>query len=387
MPAANANRVVVVHVITGLNVGGAERMLWKLLAHADRQRFDMRVVCLIGDGPVADDIRALGIPVLCLGAQSPAGGLQALGRLRRYLRAARPDILQGWMYHGNFAAWVCRWLIGLRLPLIWGVRQSLYDINKEKPGTAKIIRLCAWLSGAATKILYNSQTAKQHHENIGYAPERGDWLPNGFDTDVFRPDPAARIALREELGLQPHAALVGMIARYDPMKGHANFLKAAQLLAERRNDVHFVFAGRGVDSQTRLFADAERTSALQGRLHLLGERRDIASITAALDIAVTPSVSEGFANAIGEAMSCAVPCVVTDVGDSAAVLGDGGRVVAAEDSQALAAAIGELLDLAPERRQAIGMQARQRVLERFSIQAVVDRYQELYLRLTATEDA
>ncbi|TPQ28504.1 glycosyltransferase family 4 protein [Methylomonas koyamae] len=387
MPTANANRIVVVHVITGLNVGGAERMLWKLLAHADRERFDMRVVCLIGDGPVADDIRALGIPVLCLGARSPVSGLKAVGRLRKYLLAARPDIVQGWMYHGNFAAWAGRLLIGRRVPLIWGVRQSLYDINKEKPGTAKIIRLCAWLSRAATKILYNSQTAKQHHENIGYAPERGDWLPNGFDTDVFRPEPAARTALREELGLQPQAALVGMVARYDPMKGHANFLKAAQLLAERRNDVHFVLAGRGVDSQNRLFVDAERSSALQGRLHLLGERQDIASITAALDIAVTPSVSEGFANAIGEAMSCAVPCVVTDVGDSAAVLGDGGRVVAAEDSQTLAAAIGELLDLAPERRQAIGMQARQRVLEQFSIQAVAQRYQDLYRSLAAAEDA
>ncbi|MCQ8180247.1 glycosyltransferase [Methylomonas sp. SURF-1] len=387
MPTANANRIVVVHVITGLNVGGAERMLWKLLAHADRERFDMRVVCLIGDGPVADDIRALGIPVLCLGARSPASGLKAVGRLRKYLLAARPDIVQGWMYHGNFAAWVGRWLIGRRVPLIWGVRQSLYDINKEKPGTAKIIRMCAWLSGAATKILYNSQTARQHHENIGYAPECGDWLPNGFDTDVFRPEPAARTALREELGLQPQAVLVGMVARYDPMKGHANFLKAAQLLAERRNDVHFVLAGRGVDSQNRLFVDAERSSALQGRLHLLGERQDIASITAALDIAVTPSVSEGFANAIGEAMSCAVPCVVTDVGDSAAVLGDGGRVVVAEDSQTLAAAIGELLDLAPERRQAIGMQARQRVLEQFSIQAVAQRYQDLYRSLAAAEDA
>ncbi|WP_445371127.1 glycosyltransferase family 4 protein [Methylomonas sp. HW2-6] len=387
MPTANVNRIVVVHVITGLNVGGAERMLWKLLAHVDRERFDMRVVCLIGDGPVADDIRALGIPVLCLGARSPVSGLKAVGRLRKYLLAARPDIVQGWMYHGNFAAWAGRLLIGRRVPLIWGVRQSLYDINKEKPGTAKIIRLCAWLSGAATKILYNSQTARQHHENIGYAPERGDWLPNGFDTDVFRPEPAARTALREELGLQPQAALVGMVARYDPMKGHANFLKAAQLLAERRNDVHFVLAGRGVDSQNRVFVDAERSSALPGRLHLLGERQDIASITAALDIAVTPSVSEGFANAIGEAMSCAVPCVVTDVGDSAAVLGDGGRVVVAEDSQTLAAAIGELLDLAPERRQAIGMQARQRVLEQFSIQAVAQRYQDLYRSLAAAEDA
>ena len=356
-------------------------MLWKLLAHSDRQRFDMRVVSLIGDGPVAEDIRALGIPVLCLGAQSPASGLKAIGRLRQYLLSARPDILQGWMYHGNFAAWVGRWLIGRRLPLVWGVRQSLYDINKEKSGTAKIIRLCAWLSGSATKILYNSQTARQHHENIGYSQERGDWLPNGFDTDVFRPDPVAGTVLRERLGLESQVPLVGMIARYDPMKGHANFLKAAELLAERRIDVHFVLVGRGVDLQNRLFADAESMAYLKGRLHCLGERQDVHLLIAGLDVAVTPSVSEGFANAIGEAMSCAIPCVVTDVGDSAKVVADCGKVVPPGDPVSLVQAIFELLQMAADSRRELGLLARQRIIDEFSISAVISRYEALYMSL------
>lgn len=374
---ADSSRIRVVHVITGLHVGGAERMLWKLLAHVDRARFDMHVLCLLGDGRIGEEIRALGIPVTCLGIQSSAGAFKAFGELRRYLRVVSPDILQGWMYHGNLAAWFGRLLVGSGVPLIWGVRQSLYDLSREKPATAKVIKFCAFVSKAATKILYNSETARGHHEGIGYASLHGECIPNGFDTDIFCPDESARSGLRHELGLGEDVPVVGMIARFDPMKGHSNFLAAVALLAEQYADVHFVLVGRGVDGENPLFQRAAKSALLVERMHLLGERQDIPALTAGLDVAVTPSVSEGFANAIGEAMSCGIPCVVTDVGDSAKVLGDCGRVVPPGDSVALAQAISELLRML-ETRRGLGLRARQRVIDEFSIAAIAARYEALY---------
>lgn len=384
LPAANSKRIRIVHIITGLHVGGAERMLWKLLAHADYARFDMRVLCLLGDGRIGEEIRALGIPVSCLGIQSPAGAFKAFGKLRRYLRGVSPDILQGWMYHGNLAAWFGRLLSGSRIPLVWGVRQSLYDLSREKPATAQVIRFCAFVSKAATKILYNSETARGHHEGIGYASRHGESIPNGFDTEIFRPDETARSGLRREFGLEEDLPIVGMVARFDPMKGHSNFLAAAAWLAERHADVHFVLVGRGVEMANPVFAQVAGTIPLAGRIHLLGERQDIPALTAGLDVAVTPSVSEGFANAIGEAMSCGIPCVVTDVGDSAKVLGDCGRVVPPGDSLALAQAISELLRMPAGTRRALGMRARQRVIDEYSIAAVAARYEALYESLAGS---
>jgi glycosyltransferase involved in cell wall biosynthesis len=338
----------------------------------------MHVLCLLGDGRIGEEIRALGIPVTCLGIQSPAGAFKAFGKLRRYLREVSPDILHGWMYHGNLAAWFGRILIGSRIPLVWGVRQSLYDLSREKPATALVIRFCAFISKAATKIIYNSEMARGHHEGIGYASLHGESIPNGFDTDIFCPDEMARSGLRRELGLGEEVPVVGMVARFDPMKGHSNFLAAAALLAEQHADVHFALVGRSVDIENPVFVRAAKSAPLAGRIHLLGERQNISALTAGLDVAVTPSVSEGFANAIGEAMSCGIPCVVTDVGDSAKVVADCGRVVPPGDSAALAQAISGLLQMSVEARRSLGLRARQRVMDEFSISAVAARYEALY---------
>lgn len=376
---ANSSRIRVVHVITGLHVGGAERMLWKLLAHADRARFDIHVLCLLGNGRIGEEIRALGIPVTCLGIQSPAGAFKAFGKFRRYLQEVSPDILQGWMYHGNLAAWFGRILIGSRIPLVWGVRQSLYNLTWEKPATAKVIKFCAFISRAATKILYNSETARCHHEGIGYASLLGEVIPNGFDTDEYCPDETARTRLRRELGLGEDVLVVGMVARFDPMKGHSTFLDAAALLCEQHIDAHYILVGRGVDSRNSIFAQVAESTPLAGRIHLLGERNDIPVLTAGFDVAVTPSVSEGFANAIGEAMSCGIPCVVSDVGDSAKVVGDCGRIVPAGVPAALASAIFDLLQMPVEMRRGLGLRARQRVIDKYSISTVATRYEALYM--------
>jgi len=183
------------------------------------------------------------------------------------------------------------------------------------------------------------------------------------------------------------ALLVGVIGRHHPMKDQANFLRAAGQISKRYREAHFLLAGRGVDVDNRTLLKLIEELKLDDHVHLLGERTDIARLVAALDIfCLSSCYGESFPIIVGEAMSCAVPCVVTDVGDSAWMVSDTGRVVPPRDTGALAAACEEFLDIGPAGRQAIGAAARSRVTELFSLPSVVARYEELYENSIATAE-
>lgn len=372
----------VLHVITSLSVGGAERQLQRLVMQANQKRFEMHVLSLIDGGPIAKELVAAGVPVTGLGMRSPAGILRVLPRLWKCVRTLKPQVIHGWMYHGNIMACFSKWTMGNRVPMIWGIRHSLHYLDHEKPLTRLMIRLGALLSGCPEKILYNAETARQQHEAIGYQACNGETVPNGFDINRWHPDPDARYRVRIELGLPVSTRLVGLVARFDPIKDHANFLVAAEKIALHRNDVNFVMVGRGVEAGNPALA-LENYPGLADHLYCLGERSDIPNLTAALDVVVSASHSEGFSNAIGEGMSCGIPCVATDVGDSARIVNDTGVIVPPSNSIALAGAIENILDLSSGQYEDLGSRARARVVKNYSIEAIVDRYQNLYEMLLA----
>ena len=370
-------------MITGLNTGGAEMMLLKLCSKLDRRRLEISVISLSDKGVIGPSIEALGIPVYALGMRPSRPSLTGLLRLRKLVSSLRPNLVQGWMYHGNLAAN----LAGGGGVVVWGIRQSLYGLDKERVLTRWVIRLGRFMSRYARAIVYNSRTSAHQHEAFGIDKARTCIIPNGFDAEVFRPDEAARINIRQELGLSDGAVLVGLVGRYHPMKDHRNFLNAAALLGKEFPDVHFLLAGNEVNADNPVLNAMLVEFGLERRVFLLGERKDIPQLNAALDIASSASAwGEGFANAIGEAMSCAVPCVVTDVGDSAWIVDETGRVVPKRDPVALAAAWKSLIMLSRDERQALGNLARQRVIENFSLGAVVKQYEDLYERLIAQEE-
>jgi glycosyltransferase involved in cell wall biosynthesis len=371
----------VCHVITALGTGGAETMLWKLLAASEGLRAGATVVSLRDAGTVGPRIRALGVPVEEVGIGT-VPGLGQVRRLRAAVRAARPDVLQGWMYHGNLAA-----LYGARgtgRPVLWNIRQSLGRLADEKPGTALVIRAGALLSRRARVIVYNSRVSAAQHERLGYAADRTRLLPNGFDLHRFQPDPAARGRLRDRIGAPPDARVVGMVARFHPMKDHATFLAAMERLLPADPSLHVVLAGSGVAVTNESFARLLPREPWRARVHALGEEAQVAALLAGLDVcALSSSRSEGFPNVVGEALACAVPCVVTDSGDAAAVLGEAGGVVAPGDAVAFAAAVRRLLDLAPEERARLGRMGRERIMREYSIDAVARRYESLYEEVAA----
>lgn len=368
----------VVHVITGLGTGGAETMLHKLLSAMDSTRFNPVVVSLLEGGEIRDRILEAGIPVHVVGMSRGVPSVASLVELRRLVRGLAPDIIQGWMYHGNLAAAFMSSFAPEHASLFWNIRHSLYDLGHEKALTRMIIRLGAVWSSRPRRIVYNSGISMEQHALLGYSRDRGVMLPNGFDLDRFRPDPAARAALRSELALGPESLLVGVVGRRHPLKGHDGFLRAAADLHRRRPEVHFVLAGRGITQEDPEFREFLRGSDLARRVHFLGQRSDTPQLFAALDLLALPSVSEGFPNVLGEAMSCGIPCVATDVGEAKMIVGDTGRVVPPGNPAALAEAMGAMLETDPRGRADRAERCRARILENYSLEKIAEQYAELY---------
>lgn len=373
----------IAHVITGLDVGGAEMMLYKLLSAGDRSRFESRVYCLTGGGPMAERIEALGVPVVALGARGGLSFLAALPRLTGALRAFAPDVVQTWLYHADLAGLLVRpWLGDARL--CWNLRCSALGPGEYPWTTRALVRTLGWLSPLPSLVMANSAAGRAAHAAVGYRPRRWELVANGFDTRIFRPDAALRLALRQSLAIPADAPVIGMAGRYHPMKDHAGFLHAARRLLDARPQAHFVLAGREVDDANAPLRALVMRLGLRAKVHLLGERADVAAVMNGLDVFTLCSVmGEGFPNVVGEAMACALSCVVTDVGDARAVLGDAGLVVPPSDAAALAAAWLELLDLPAAERHRLGEAARARVEEHYSLAAAVGRYERIYEGLAA----
>ena len=378
-------RIKIVHIINSFEFGGAEVMLGNLLARTDRGRFESVVVSLIDDLRLADGIVAAGIPVRAMGMRPGVPDPRAVARLIRTLWRERPRIVQTWMDHSNLIGGVATRL-AVRAVLVWGVHHCHHVRGVSKRTTLMTVAACARLSRRLPSgIVCCSEQARFEYARRGFAAERLTVIPNGFDTDTFHPDPAARVAVRRELGLAPDVPLVGLVARDDPVKDHPNFLRAATRLRARLPQVHFLLCGDHIGPENVALRAAIESLGVDDRCHLLGPRRDIARIQASLDLATSSSFSEAFPLAVGEAMACGVPCVATDVGDSAAIVGEAGRIVPARAPGALASAWEELLSLAPDARARLGRAARSRIQRHYDLGAIARRYEDLYDRLLAGE--
>lgn len=373
-------RIRILQVISALSTGGAETMLLKLLS-ATRETYCQAVISGKDEGTIGFRIKKLGMEVHTLKIHPAAPNPFRLLKLKSLVREFRPHIIQGWMYHGNLLASLANAFAPKRSMLLWNIRQSLEDIAPYKWQTAGIIKLGALLSRYPAAIIYNSRSGEKHHRLFGFHNTKQIVIPNGFDCDVFRPNENARRQIRMELGIARDTVLIGLIARYDPIKDHCGFLQAAALVARTHRNVRFALAGRGVSAEQPVLRDRIASEGLQEKVFLLGERFDIERVTCALDIACSASWAEGFSNAIGEAMACGVPCVVTDVGDSAFLVSDTGRAAAPRNPVALAAAIGELIDAGFDCRRQLGIAARRRIESEFSLPLIGRRYQELYQSL------
>ncbi|NPV85806.1 MAG: glycosyltransferase [Anaerolineae bacterium] len=376
--------IKVIHIITGLGIGGAEMMLYKLLSAMDKEQFEQCVISLTGHGAVGKKIQQLGISVWALGMRPSLPDARLVATLVKKLRQEQADIIQTWMYHADLLGGIAARLAGNKR-VIWGMRNTDLSPLRVKRRTIWTARLCALLSHwLPQRIVINSQVSRQTHIRLGYRADKMVVIPNGFDLQVFKPDQEARISVRQELGIEDQTPLIGMIARFDSQKDHLNFVQAAALLSARMPQTRYLLCGEGITWQNQMLAGWIDTTGLRNVFHLLGEREDIPRLMAALDIATLSSVGEAFPNVVGEAMACAIPCVVTDAGDSAYIVGDTGRVVARRNPHALAQAWNQVLEMPIAAREQMGKAARARIEQEFSLARICTQYEELYRQIVYT---
>ena len=377
------DKIRVVHIINSFASGGAEAMLCNLLRRCDRDRFEPSVVALIDDMTIAGPVLRAGIPVVTMGMKAGIPDPRGIVRLAKHLRHVQPEVVQTWMDHSNLIGGIAARL-GCRARVVWGIHASNHVPGVAKRMTRVTVSVCSTLSHRVpSRIVYCAERSRTFYDQHGFAPKRGIVIPNGFDTNTFRPNPDARLRLRAELGLAPEALLIGLAARFDPIKDHGNFLRAAAIFARELPTAAFVLCGAGVDHNSVALVQQVAELGLTQRCHLLGRRQDMPGIHAAMDIATSSSFSEAFPLAVGEAMACGVPCVATDVGDSALIVGPTGRIVPPRDSQALAAAWSGMRALGPAARQQLGEQARRRIEEMFDLGTITRRYEQLYESLAS----
>jgi len=375
--------ITVAHVITGLSTGGAETMLHRLVSALDRAAFRSCVISLTDAGSVADKILALGVPVSALDMRPGIPNPLALARLARMLRRFRPQVIQTWMYHANLLGGLAS--VGIRnTAVVWNLRRGRLDRDIDARGTLWTSRVCAALSGwLPTRIICCSEATRQWHIGAGYASDRMMVVPNGVDAGLFRPNCELRTAVRAELGLAPSAVLIGLAARFEPTKDHKTFVEAAATLRAALPEARFLLCGDGVSWENTRLAGWIQAAGIGDRCHLLGRRDDMPRLMASLDLAVSSSKIEGFPNVVAEALACGVPCVVTDVGDSARIVGSAGLVVPPGSPRQLAAACTQILELPPEARAQMGTSGRRRIMDNFSLPVVAAQYRQLYEELAS----
>jgi glycosyltransferase involved in cell wall biosynthesis len=376
--------IKILHITTGLMADGAETMLRSLIGQMDRSRFSNEVLSLTTLGDLGSQMQADGIDVRAINLTKNPLKLLPLYRMAKLIRRSKPDVIQTWMYHADLIGGLLG-RMGGRVPIVWGIHHAGLDASTNKMGTLATAKVCAYLSRSIpSRIVCCSLSAQRSHTSFGYARPKTEFIPNGFDIGRFRPNAEARMSVRKELHISSEIVVIAMAARFHPHKDHETFLRAAAILAEQTPDVQFVLCGAGITWDNRQLTKHIDGSKLHGRVHFLGIRMDVDRVFAAADIATSSSRTEACPLAVGEAMATATPCVVTDVGDSAHLVGDTGTAVPPEDPVALAKAWLKLCGEGQVIRRRMGQAARIRIEQNFSLAAIARQYEDLYARVAVS---
>jgi glycosyltransferase involved in cell wall biosynthesis len=365
-----------VFLIRSLEAGGAERQLVKLVELLDKSVFNITVLTYYDGGALAPEIDAVrGVTRMAVGKSGRRDVVRFFARLIRTVRRLRPDVVHGYMPDANALAWVAGRVCGARV--VWGLRASDVDFRHYRFLSGALFKLAAWVSPYADLIIANSDSGRRFHTEHGYSSGRMIVIPNGIDLDRFRRDEDARRRLRLAWDVPPDGFVVGSVARLDPMKDHETYLEAAAILSRRIPDSRFVIAGDGPQETKRRLADMADRLGIANSVMWLGTRMDMPAVYSAFDVAVSSSAfGEGFSNTLGEAMACEVPCVTTDVGDGAAIVGDTGRVVPRRNPDRLAEGLAEM---AVCDRVRLGKEARSRIQRLYGADALARRTAEALL--------
>ena len=366
---------IVLHIITGLGGGGAEAVLYNLIRSAIN--FEHKIISLSGPGKYGPMMEAEGFEVFCLGLRSSLHSAMKLLKLPNLVRQAQPDVVQCWMYHADLLGGYAAWHANVRA-IVWGLHHTTLDVQSTKWTTKQLVlfnaRISSWLPH---RIITCSKKGDVYHRGIGFPAEKMVVVHNGYNTATFIPDDTARTRFRSEFNISDDQLLLGCVARFNPQKDHCNILQAFAEVIKVRSNAHLLLIGPGLTAENTEITAQISKKGLSDHVTLVGPRLDIPMVMNGLDLHVLGSAyGEAFPNVLSEAMSCGTPCVATNVGDSATILGKTGCVVPARDSHALAAAI---LDLSHQlSHPALQTTCRAHILQNFTLEHMVAGYTQVW---------
>jgi len=358
-------------VTRSLEPGGAERQLTALSGGLKAAGCDVSVLTFYGRGALERVLNESGVPIVHLDKGGRWDVLGFLARLRRSLQQLKPDVIYSCLPGPNICTVIVRPSLGWRPRLVFRIAASYVDLTRYDLVTRLSYRIEQRLARFCDLVISNSEAGVRYARNRGFPERTLVLLPNGFDTHIFKPEESGRRVLRKRWRVADGAPLIGLVARLDPMKDHMTFIEAAALLARDRQDIRFVCVGGGDPAYAETLREAARRAGMANRLIWAGEAEDMPAVYNAVDIATCSSYGEGFPNVIGEAMACGTPCVVTDVGDNAKIVGDTGEVVTPNSPESLATGWRRMLDRLDARPEALRDRVRARIVESYSMETLV----------------
>jgi len=370
-------------LIRSLEYGGTERQLVELAKGLNRRGHSIKVMEFYPGGALEKDLHTAGVPIQSLDKSGRWDVVPFFHKLMHIVRRERPQILYA------FLGVPCILSVLLKpffpqMKIVWGVRASNVDLGKYGRLFRYAYKLECCLSRFADLIIANSLAGKHYAIKHGF-PQDIEVIPNGINIGLFKPDPFARQRIREQWNVNNNDILIGQVSRLDPIKDHHSFFTAASLVASKCSAARFVCVGNGPAGYVSELRAAARACGIHDKTIWAGERSDMPDIYNALDLLVSSSHGEGFPNVIAEAMACGVPCVTTDAGDCAWIVGETGIVVPCQNPEGLADGI--LMMLRKEEFLAGNLKraCSQRINGQYTDVRLVDRTETALERLVCSE--
>ena len=376
----------ILHIISGLRMGGAESILYRLCQHDKENR---HVIISLTDSQDDGMIHNKNnVSVHKLNFSNRKINLFELFKLYKHIKKIKPDVVQTWMIHADMIGGIVARLAGVN-NIFWSVHYTNLVKGKSKRLTILLTKINTFLSYfIPKKIIYCAEKSKEVQESLGFKKTKGVVIQNGYDVESFVQNTSLGLKFRNELDIHPEAFVIGHVGSYHPLKDQANLVEALTLLDQRGFNFYAAFAGDNLDNNNSYLVSLLKNKGLSNRVRLLGRRNDIISIMNGIDLFILSSESEAFPNVLNEAMACGTPCVSTDVGDASIILGDTGWIVPSKDSESLYSSVIKAAQEKESNHRSWSQRSiacRQRIVQKFSLEKMVKKYKEVWMSLK--EDA
>jgi glycosyltransferase involved in cell wall biosynthesis len=366
----------ILHIITSTDIGGAESMLVKYISNSKNKSLKHIVLSIRKIGKLGLKLQGFGVEVYTIpGKLNSYKGIISLHKL---IKSINPVIIQSWMYHSDFLA-LFLGIFYKDIKVCWNIRSYKYYNSSFR--IYFLIKILSTFSRFPETIIINSLESKKVHLKLGFRPKKWNYIPNGFDENLFMTKDKSDVDIRNELFLKRDVQIVGHVGRYTPEKDHDSFLEACKIINNSNPDVHYVLVGRDIDNFNQTLINKIHDLDLESNVHLLGERLDIEMIIPCFNILCSSSVDEAFPNNVGEAMLSGVPCIATRVGDTSLLIYNKDFLVDSKDYHAMANKSLKLLNMSQLQRKEIGLRGRSHVVKNFSIRKISDQYDKIYASL------